>query len=429
MADAVLNTGLDGARELARQQKTDEAERAYAALLDREPEHGEALNYLAMRALQRGGSARARELLERAARHHPDDLPTWMNLGSVREAQGDFEAACEAFRRAAARPPGDPAARLQLGHVLERLGRDGDALLAYFRAITDAQKLGRWLDQETTAPALLERVTHAMRFVKAGRRRAFDQVLEPVMKKHGTAALRRFEECFAIHVGERRGAPDDPRQRPSILYFPGLAAMPYFDRASFPWIEALEDQTARIREELLAAMPQSAQRERVFASDAEERAGLGGSQGAPSWDGFYFFRHGKRRETNHRLCPYTSAVLDALPLVQIREHAPEVMFSVLAPGTHILPHRGVTNTRVVCHLPLVVPPDCALVVGGETHAWEAGRAVVFDDTFEHEAWNRGSSTRVVLILDVWNPGLTPAEQDAIALLVEATAGFNRAAAA
>ena len=103
------------------------------------------------------------------------------------------------------------------------------------------------------------------------------------------------------------------------------------------------------------------------------------------------------------------------------------MFSVLTPGTHILPHRGVTNTRVVCHLPLVVPEDCALVVGGETHVWREGEAVAFDDTYEHEAWNRGSRTRVVLIVDVWNPHLTAAERDALATLAGAMGEFNKAA--
>ena len=127
------------------------------------------------------------------------------------------------------------------------------------------------------------------------------------------------------------------------------------------------------------------------------------------------------------LCPRTAALLDALPLCRIREHAPEVMFSVLTPGTHILPHRGVTNTRVVCHLPLIVPEDCALVVGGETHAWREGEAVAFDDTYEHEAWNRGSSTRVVLIIDVWNPHLTAAERDAVATLAGSMGEFNKAA--
>jgi aspartate beta-hydroxylase len=98
---------------------------------------------------------------------------------------------------------------------------------------------------------------------------------------------------------------------------------------------------------------------------------------------------------------------------------------VLRPGSHILPHRGVTNTRLVTHLPLIVPADCALRVGGEVHAWQEGRCVTFDDTFEHEAWNRSGDTRVVLILDSWNPDLDEAERVAVADLVGAIGDFNR----
>jgi aspartate beta-hydroxylase len=320
-----------------------------------------------------------------------------------------------------------PEARLELARTLEERQQHGDALLAYYRAIIEAQRQGRWLDKATTVPALVGRVAHAMRYVKAGRRRAFDRVLEPVFARHGRAALARFEDCLAAQLGERRATPADPRQQPSMLYFPGLPATPYFERSLFPWIEALERHTDAIREELLVILPRAANAERVFVSDEAERRGLAGGADVASWNGFYFFRHGDRRGENHALCPRTSAALEALPLVRIRGNAPEVMFSVLAPGTHILPHRGVTNTRVVCHLPLVVPEDCALVVGGERRAWREGEALVFDDTYEHEAWNRGSRTRVVLILDVWNPHLTVPERDAVAALVEAMGDFNRAA--
>lgn len=174
-------------------------------------------------------------------------------------------------------------------------------------------------------------------------------------------------------------------------------------------------------------MPRPERSERVFASDEAERRGLAGGQDAPTWSGFYFYRHGKRRDANHASCPRTSAALAALPLVRIRGNAPEIMFSVLTPGTHVLPHRGVTNTRVVCHLPLVVPEGCALVVGGERHEWREGEAVVFDDSYEHEAWNRGSETRVVLIADVWNPHLTAAEREAVSVLAGAMTAFNEAA--
>ncbi len=320
-----------------------------------------------------------------------------------------------------------PEARLDLAAALEARQDHGRALLAYYRAIIEAQRAGRWLDAGTTAPELLGRVTYAMRYVKAGRRRAFDAALAPVYARHGREALARFDACLAIQAGARRAEFADPRQRPSMLYFPGLPAAPWYERAAFPWFEALERETPAIREELLAVMPRTEHSERVFFSDEAERRGLAGAAGAPSWNGFYFWRHGLRRDASHALCPRTSAALEALPLVRIRGNAPEVMFSVLAPGTHILPHRGVTNARVVCHLPLVVPGDCALVVGGEPRAWREGEAVAFDDTYEHEAWNRGSSTRVVLIVDVWNPHLTAAERDAVAALAEVMVDFNEAA--
>jgi aspartate beta-hydroxylase len=103
-----------------------------------------------------------------------------------------------------------------------------------------------------------------------------------------------------------------------------------------------------------------------------------------------------------------------------------VLFSVFTAGTHLLPHRGVTNTRIVGHLPLIIPEDCALAVGGEIHVWQKGRVVMFDDTYEHEAWNRSRRTRVVLIFDVWNPYLTEAERAACKDLIEAIGDLRTA---
>jgi Aspartyl/Asparaginyl beta-hydroxylase len=320
-----------------------------------------------------------------------------------------------------------PTERLDAASRYEERQELGDALLAYYRAIIESQRQGLWLSRETTPAAIVDRVAYAMRYVKAGRRRVFEHALGPVRTRYPAEELARFDNCLALQTGERRATPPDPRQRPSILYFPGLQSAPYFERADFPWFDALEHATATIREELLAVMSRAESSERVFASDDAERRGLSGDNGAPTWNGFYFWRHGERRETNCVLCPRTGQILESLPLCRIPGQAPEVMFSVLTPGTHILPHRGVTNTRVVCHLPLIVPEDCALVVGGEKHAWREGEAVAFDDTYEHEAWNRGSRTRVVLIIDVWNPHLTAAERDAVATLAGAMGDFNKAA--
>ena len=97
------------------------------------------------------------------------------------------------------------------------------------------------------------------------------------------------------------------------------------------------------------------------------------------------------------------------------------MFSLLKPRTRIPPHTGVTNVRLVTHLPLIVPEGCSFRVGNETRPWIPGRAWVFDDTIEHEAWNDSDKLRVVLIFDIWHPDLTPPERTLVTALM---AGIN-----
>ena len=95
-----------------------------------------------------------------------------------------------------------------------------------------------------------------------------------------------------------------------------------------------------------------------------------------------------------------------------------LLFSILDAGTVIPPHTGVTNTRLTVHLPLIIPPNCAFRVGSETREWIPGKAWVFDDTIEHEAWNRSDMPRAVLIFDIWNPYLSEAERDLIRAATE-----------
>ncbi len=71
------------------------------------------------------------------------------------------------------------------------------------------------------------------------------------------------------------------------------------------------------------------------------------------------------------------------------------------------------------HIPLIAPPDCALRVGSETRAWEDGKALIFDDSFEHEAWNRSDRTRIILLFEIWRPEIGPAEREELTLLFEA----------
>lgn len=420
------NTSITAAaREALRAGRPDEAQRLCEDHLAREPADADVLALLGTVLAHRGAGLRAVEILSQAIAAQPEHLIALTQLGLVLKDAGNFDGAMDSFQRALRLKPEAYVTRLHLGGVFEAKRDAHRALRTYLRAIQDAQKQGRWLDPATTGEALGPAVRHALRFVNRGRHEFFfGAVLEPLRIEFGSDALKRVETCLSIWLGDRPAEWPDPRQRPTFLYFPGPPPSPYLDRALFPWIEALENETAVIREELLGVLSQREHREAVFDSTPLAQAHLRSAQGAATWDGYYFYRHGRQRDELAARCPLTKAALDRLPLAGIRDHAPEAMFSVLEPGTHLLRHRGVTNTRVVCHLPLIVPPDCALNVADEMHEWKEGRALVFDDTYEHEAWNRSNHTRVVLICDIWNPYLDAVERLAITRLVEAIGDFR-----
>lgn len=432
-----MNTGVGVAasalREMAlnglRQGDVELAEQCFVRLLQQEPDDAQALQFVASRHLVKGDANGALSLLTRAVKAHPEHPDLLHQLGLVQSMLGDLKGAALSLRRCVDLAPDMFVARLRLGMVLEQLGDLHPAVLAYFGAVNTAQAQGRWMSDETTAPGLREPVQHAMRVIDAGRRRTFDAVLEPLRQRHGRGELARVEDCLAIYLGERPAPLPDPRQRPKFLYFPGVPSQPYYGRERFPWQAELEAATEAICEELRSVLAEN-QPLLPFLGEqsAEDLKGHLTSSGAQpaAWDAYFFYRHGDRFDEHHLRCPRTSAVLDSVPLVRIRDHAPETLFSILRPGTHILPHRGVTNTRLVTHLPLIVPRDCAINVGGELHEWQEGRCVTFDDTFEHEAWNRSDTTRVVVIMDSWNPDLTEVERVAVTELVEAIGDFNRA---
>lgn len=413
------------AQQLLRQGRVEEAERAFRSILERDPVNVEALNIVGLIALRNDDVPQALELLERAAARDPVEPLTQHNLGLAREAGGDLAGAIACHQRAVQLTPEFHVARLHLGRILELAGRADEAATQYARALQDAQSQGRWLNPDSTPPQLRGTVEHAVLFVRTQRRSAFARLFDPLRARFGAESMRRVEKALRIYFNEEQPAYPDPRQQPTFFYFPDLPTPAYFDRALFPWIPELEARTDDIRRELLALLPSDRGRERVFTTDELEQHNLRGLDVPPSWNGYYFYRHGERRADNCAACPVTAAALEKLPLARIREHGPEVLYSVFTPGTHLLPHRGVTNTRLVSHLPLLVPEDCAINVGGELHHWQEGRVVVFDDTFEHEAWNRSKKTRVVMIYDIWNPYLDDAERAAITDLVADIGDFRQ----
>jgi aspartyl/asparaginyl beta-hydroxylase (cupin superfamily) len=245
-----------------------------------------------------------------------------------------------------------------------------------------------------------------------------DRYLEPQTHAFAQSDLKRFRDSFDILVGRRKRYDS----RSEHFHFTELPTIEFFERKDFPWLDAFEAATDEIREEFLAVLDA----EEGFTPYITYPPGLPLNQWAelnnsPAWSAFHLYKSGKLVEENAAKCPKTMALLAQAPQPDQEGRTPAAMFSLLKPNTRIPPHGGVSNTRLVTHVPLIVPDDCGFRVGNETRKWEPGKAWVFDDTINHEAWNNSDKLRVVLIFDIWHPLLSAAER---ALISAMNRGMN-----
>ncbi|HYM78080.1 MAG TPA: aspartyl/asparaginyl beta-hydroxylase domain-containing protein [Candidatus Dormibacteraeota bacterium] len=220
---------------------------------------------------------------------------------------------------------------------------------------------------------------------------------------HGKVS-ERIEKCLNIRFGKEPAEYVDQLQRPEF-YIPGLRTQAWYDPAEFPWLAALERAHPRIAAECI---------ELAKAGVLEKRPEGRGGRWATS---HLYFLGGKSEELCAR-CPETSRLIEQTPGAT---SAGLVYFASLAPGTHLEPHCGPTNARLRCHLGVRIPEGCSIRVGAETRQWTEGKCLVFDDSFEHQVWHVGTTVRLVLVLDIWHPDLTPEETRAISGLMRAAA--------
>jgi len=319
---------------------------------------------------------------------------------------GKLEEAETILRGLLTTDPRDLGVLLLLGDVVFTAGSRTEAGRFYSSALAVARQ---------AQPSALQPFTQAL--VRAEERldgfaAAYAEFIDTVVPADGRSA--RFSESVNILTGRT----PIYLQQPLKYYFPGLPQQAFYPREAFPWAPELEAQTPAIRDELFRVM----QVEGQFAPYLES-PGDGQLQytnhlvGSSDWSAFYLWKDGQRVDHNCDLCPVTAAAIAKLPLDFLERQAPSVLFSMLKPEAHIPPHHGMINTRLICHLPLLVPGPAWLRVGAKRHDWREGELVVFDDSIEHEAKNEASETRVVLLFDIWRPELTAEERDQVTRLL------------
>ena len=175
---------------------------------------------------------------------------------------------------------------------------------------------------------------------------------------------------------------------------------PIFDSARFPWTRDIEASWRSIRAELDEVLKYPAGIPNFQDISVEQKSITNDDR----WKTFFFYGYGLRNDMNCEICPETARLLSQIPGMTT------AFFSILLPGKRIPSHRGPYNGVLRYHLGLIVPEPgrCGIIVGGQRAHWDEGKSLVFDDTFQHEAWNDGSDIRVVLFVDFIRPLAMPA---------------------
>ncbi len=376
----------------------------------------EALAQQGIAALQRGDAAAARPAFAAITASGTASAQMWLLLAQSCDMLDDRAAARAALARVLAADEHNPYALVMMGEILTREGDDRAAVAWYGRALAAA---GRY---QQLPPDLVQRLHRAEAESSAIMGR-FVATMHTALSAAGVdsaAAGDRFGECLAILAGKAQ----PHLQQPTNFYFPGLPQRAFYDPAEFGWTAALEAAMPAIRAEAQGVLAERAGIAPYVEAPPDRPAKAHSLMNDPRWSAFHLFRAGQPIADHAARCPATMAALAGLPLPRVAGRSPMALFSILAPHTHIQPHCGMLNTRLICHLPLIVPAGCRLRVGNHTRGVEAGRMLIFDDSIEHEAWNDSDDVRVVLIFEIWRPELSKAERAGLTALFESVAHYD-----
>nr|ATY72542.1 hydroxylase [Streptomyces thioluteus] len=232
-----------------------------------------------------------------------------------------------------------------------------------------------------------------------------------IREEYGRDSLARVDEMLEPQKQQRHQR--HPLQKDTKWVLPGISQQPWHDPYGHPElapvVTAFETAHATIKEELETAW---AGRRSAF-SDYEHYL-----QRQENWQALYLYRKGGLVEESAATVPTAYRVLKESAVdTELLCPLLECHFSTLLPGASIAPHCDLWNFSINLHLAVDIPEDCGITVAGETRAWEEGKTLLFDYSFEHEAWNRGTRPRTCLLMDLWHPETTVPERKALTVLI------------
>jgi aspartyl/asparaginyl beta-hydroxylase (cupin superfamily) len=357
-------------------------------------------------ALTRGDAGLALELLSALGDALPAPQGQWL-LARACAMTGDRTGERNALSRILEGNRRELAALIAMGRSFAAGGDDRAAVAWFTTALNQAAA--------TPPPDNLVPLLHdARRFCAEAQQRFADQFQSALADLGSTA---RPSPALSHGLDLLFGRSEIFLQQPTMFYYPGLPQRAFYDPTDFAWTAAFEAQAVAVRDEFLGILSADDSFNPYVRRSATRPASSSPLLEDPSWGAAYLIEGGEHQAISTQ-APVTMAALATADQPDIGRRSPMALYSRLKPGTHIAPHHGLLNTRLICHLPLVAPDGCALRVGAETREWRFGKLFIFDDSVEHEAWNRGASDRTVLLFEIWRPEIPEGDRDLLVRIFE-----------
>ncbi|MDN5865413.1 MAG: aspartyl/asparaginyl beta-hydroxylase domain-containing protein [Gammaproteobacteria bacterium] len=385
--------------EMIETERHADAERIFREIARVSPRHVSALQYLGNRAMQSGALEEAQELYERAVYAAPGMAAIHQQLGLVLSARGYPDGALRAFDTVIRLEPAFASGWILRGAVLQELGRREEAVAMYQQAETLCSDLLEFALARSGLSGMHQQILQASHHLAYTRSTAVKEALERLQARGLSTPTERVAAAIRHMCRQEPAAYANAQQHPAYAYVPGLGERPLFADGKFPWADRLERRTGAICNEFHALLDAG-----LEPTSNPEKDGLHPAAA------FYLYFHGRRTSEITPRCPQTIAELNALPLLaKLPGQAPEASFSILPPRARLAPRTGIANYKLKLLLPLSGASGGTLRVDDRSHPLTDGKSVLYDDCYEHEIRNRGETELVMLLADLWHPGLTGSE--------------------
>ncbi|XP_063114515.1 aspartyl/asparaginyl beta-hydroxylase isoform X12 [Cavia porcellus] len=415
--DKTIKAELDAAEKLRKRGKTEEAKNAFDELVHKYPQSPRARYGKAQCEDDLAEKRKSNEVLRRAIETYqevaslpnvPNDLLklTLKRCSERQQFLGHMRGSLLTLQRLVQLFPSDTSLKNDLGVGYLLIGDNASAKKVYEEVLNVTPNDGFAKVHYGFILKAQNKIAESIPYLKEGIESGDPGTDDGRFYFHLGDAMQRVgnKEAYKWYeLGHKRGHFASVWQR-SLYNVNGLKAQPWWTPSETGYTELvkfLERNWKLIRDEGLAVMDKA---KGLFLPEDENLREKG------DWSQFTLWQQGRKNENACKGAPKTCTLLEKFPETTGCRRG-QIKYSVMHPGTHVWPHTGPTNCRLRMHLGLVIPQDgCKIRCANETKMWEEGKVLIFDDSFEHEVWQDASSFRLIFIVDVWHPELTPQQR-------------------